>query len=375
MLLSRQRDRTRAFIETALRRWSTAGFDSSMGVFEEALDYDGTTLEGLPRRGRVQARQIYTYALAHRYGFDPAGEYLQIAETASRTGESIYRRADGGWIFSADPQGAVVNDDSFAYEQSFRIMSLAALSRATKDPEYSAQAEESWQWIESVRHQRHGGFDLGSPNDPGKPREQNPHMHLFEACIEAAPIDFDRWVGRADEIFRLAMSRFISPDGALIEFFQDDWSPDPATGADIQPGHHFEWVWLLTQFAKQTGADIPAISTLYGNGVAWGLDGDGLGLDEVRPGGRVLRGTKRLWVQCEVLKGHLARYETTREPLPLLRAQNVLDNMFDLYLIERNGVWRDQLDEHNVDISTRAPASSFYHVIVALNEFLRVSAV
>ena len=375
MDLIKHRKRVRAYVETTLALWSSAGYDSRKSVFIEALDFDGAPLADLPRRGRVQARQVYVYALAHLFGYDPSGQYLSLAEKTSNSVESIYRHASGGWVFSADPHGNVLREDSYAYEQSFRIMSLAALSKATKNSVYASQAEDSWQWIESLRHDAHGGFELGFPRpDADIPREQNPHMHLFEACLEAAPLDSERWCARADEIYQLAVSRFISPEGALVEFFQDDWTPDPVTGADIQPGHHFEWVWLLTQYSKRSKAIIPAITTLYDNGIAWGLDADGLGVDEVRPGGEILRGTKRLWVQCEVLKGHLARYETTREEVYLSRAFQVLDGMFAHYLFEQSGAWYDQIDANNANISPNAPASSLYHVLVALNEFLRVTA-
>jgi mannose-6-phosphate isomerase len=375
MDIAHRRARVRAFIDTSLRLWSSAGYDPDRRTFIEALDFEGAPLANLQRRGRVQARQIYVYALAHRFGFDPNGTYLRIAEEASESAEAIYRHESGGWVFSADPTGKVLRADCYAYEQSFRIMSLAALGRATGKPQYVEQLDRAWQWIESLRHPSQAGFVLGRPiSTPLVPREQNPHMHLFEACQEAAPIDPAKWTPRAAELFRLAIDRFISPEGALVEFFGEDWTPDAKLGADIQPGHHCEWTWLLTQYAKLSGDTSPKAETLYDNAMAWGLDANGLGLDEVRSGGGVLRGTKRLWVQCEVLKAHLARFETLRDELYLVRAGQVVDGMFEHYLMEKVGTWYDQVDESNANMYPNATASSLYHVLIALNEFLRVTA-
>src|SRR5215510_16123576 len=82
-------------IEYTLPLWSGAGWDSVRGGFVERLNFDGEPDLEAPRRTRVQARQIYSYATAARLKwFDQDGtialdglEYL-LAKA---------RRPDGGY--------------------------------------------------------------------------------------------------------------------------------------------------------------------------------------------------------------------------------------------------------------------------------------
>ncbi len=373
--LDSRRERVSHFLATALRIWSSAGYDAAQGTFLEALDFDGNPLLQLNRRGRVQTRQIYVYALAHVDGYDDeSGSYLQLAQSSMPRAEAIY--GCGGWYFKADPEGNVIDENQLTYDQAFLILSLAGLYAATQEQDYVEKAEAAYRWLDTVRHPEQAGFHLGVPHDPLKPREQNPHMHLFEACIEAGLIG-EQWRARADEVYNLAAEHFVLPNGALIEFFTQDWQLDPKTGSNIQPGHNFEWVWLLRQYKSRFGGDhrtLELIERVYGAGMEWGLDANGLGFDEIRPGGEVLRGTKRLWVECEVLKGHLGLWHLTQDAKYMKRAENVVDQIFAQFLIEEKGVWYDQLDERGSNVSQNAPASTFYHVYVALREFLSATA-
>ena len=372
MTLTQQKDRVRAFIKTALNRWATSGFDDGRGTFVETLDFETIPNLDINRRGRVQARQIYVCTLANLWGFDPDGIYLEIAKRAWERAAKIYLTEEGGWVFSASPSGIVVDNTCYVYERAFTIMALTALYQATGDSEYSAGLDIAWNWLTSKCAAQHGGFNLSVPFDPTAPREQNPHMHLFEACMDARDLSGGVWSKQADELFQLAVDHFITPSGVLLEFFTQDWQPDPKTGANIQPGHLMEWTWLLTQYAKRSGKVIPQIEHLYNSACAWGLDSKGLGYDEMREGGQILRDTKRLWVQCEVIKAHCARYETSRNPTYLARAQEALDTTFELYFLEDTGSWYDQLDSSEKNISQSAPASSLYHVFIALHEFLEI---
>jgi mannose/cellobiose epimerase-like protein (N-acyl-D-glucosamine 2-epimerase family) len=99
-----------------------------------------------------------------------------------------------------------------------------------------------------------GGFNESTPTDP--PLHSNPHMHLFEACLAWNAIDSDpKWRALADEIAGLALSKFISAEtGALREFFDDQWNPAPGVAGRIwEPGHQYEWAWLLLRWGKLAG--------------------------------------------------------------------------------------------------------------------------
>ena len=49
--------------------------------------------------------------------------------------------------------------------------------------------------------------------------------------------------GRIVELFFSVL--FDECNGCVGEFFDDDWGADAAQGQNVEPGHSFEWVWLL----------------------------------------------------------------------------------------------------------------------------------
>ena len=55
-------------VEQALPLWATAGFDRQTGRFCEALSMDGVPVLNMPTRLIVQARQVFSYALAAKRG-------------------------------------------------------------------------------------------------------------------------------------------------------------------------------------------------------------------------------------------------------------------------------------------------------------------
>src|SRR5262249_61759823 len=101
-------------------------------------------------------------------------------------------------------------------------------------------------------------------------------MHLLEAALAWIAIDDDpAWRGLADRIAALCLQKFIDPaSGALREFFAADWSPAPGMeGRICEPGHHYEWAFLLDRWARLTGLSKPeAVARLIAFADAHGLD-------------------------------------------------------------------------------------------------------
>jgi mannose/cellobiose epimerase-like protein (N-acyl-D-glucosamine 2-epimerase family) len=61
----------------------------------------------------------------------------------------------------------------------------------------------------------------------------------------------------ADEIAELALSKFIDPkSGGLREYYDGDWNAAPGVdGRIVEPGHQFEWAWLLLRWGQLAGRD------------------------------------------------------------------------------------------------------------------------
>ena len=61
------------------------------------------------------------------------------------------------------------------------------------------------------------------------------------------------------EIATLCLDRFIDRDAAALrELFASDWTPvHGRQGKVLEPGHHYEWTFLLDRWAKLTGRKQP----------------------------------------------------------------------------------------------------------------------
>src|SRR5882724_4461323 len=113
--------------DRALPLWSREGWDSSRGGFVERLDPMGTADQLAPRRVRVQARQIYSYALAAQRGWYPQGR-----EIAMKGLEYLLAKAkspDGrpGFVHLLDHDGRVLNPLRDTYDHAFILLALTTV--------------------------------------------------------------------------------------------------------------------------------------------------------------------------------------------------------------------------------------------------------
>jgi mannose-6-phosphate isomerase len=93
--------------------------------------------------------------------------------------------------------------------------------------------------------------------------------------------------------------------------------------------------------------------------------------DEETKDGRILRGTKRLWVQTEWVKAHLSQFEFGNLESAGL-AVDTVKHIFDNYL-NTDGSWCDRLSEQNTRVNAAIPTSTFYHILCMTAELCRVS--
>lgn len=369
--------------EEALPLWSRAGLDREAGGFVEKLTLDGKPILDVPKRTRVQARQIYVYSHAHLLGWESAEDGSAALEAATAGFDFLTRQFwndDGGFIFSVERNGAHADTRIESYEQAFAIFAFAWYFRATGDEAAAEWGERTLAALDDTLGDiEHGGYFENPTRD--LPRRQNPHMHLLEALLawhEATGEDI--WLRRAADIIALFRSRFFDAEtGTLGEFFNADWSrADGTMGNIIEPGHHFEWTWLLYKYAQASGDDVTREAyALYRFAETHGVDrnpgpASDVAFDSVLRHGTSLDENKRLWVQTEAIKAQVARMEFANDDEAALRLEELLERMFELYFAPGNGNWQDHLDVNGKPIAETSPASSFYHVFLALTEVLRV---
>lgn len=352
----------------ALPLWAEAGIDAE-GRFFEKLDFAGRPLSGLPRRTRVQARQVYVFAEAAALGWSEG-------EAVARRGLDAlirdYRRPggeawDGLWVRAVDDAGAVIDPTPDLYDLAFVLFALAAAHRVLQDDRARPLALSTLAAIEArMADPVHGGWQEALP--PVLPRRQNPHMHMLEALLAWRAIApepaFD---AAARKVLDLFAARFFDPSAAVLgEYFTLDWTIAPgAAGQVIEPGHHMEWVWLLDQ-ARRLGLDgheRPA-GALFASALTNGLDAQGMMVREIDRIGAVRDGGRRLWAQTEALRTLALRGEAGR-------AQALLDGVFATHLAtDTPGLWIDSYDAGGRPQDAAVPASTFYHLMTAFSALL-----
>ena len=347
--------------DQALPFWSGTGHDGPGRPFTEHLTSDARPADVPFRRVRVQARQIYVFSHAEVLGWT-AGR--RAADDAYRFLLRHGRTPEGGWARRIGREGGVLDAAADLYDIAFVLFALAWRHRATGEAEPVELARQTLAWLDTLRISGRAGFENVLPREAG-PRQQNPHMHLLEASLalfeasgEAAFRDLAR------ELVDLFKARLFDPaSGTLAEFFADDWQR--RRPAAIEPGHQFEWAWLLVQADRLLGSDVGMEARrLYDFAARHG----GLPvIDTVDEDGAPQSRATRLWPQTEAIKAHLAFGND--------RAAAGLTDMLCARFLEPApaGTWIDHYDSDGRALGDKIPASSLYHLFMAYAELRGVA--
>ena len=349
------------------------------GGFFEALDADGAPVRDQRRTSLVQAR--LTYVFSHAYLLSGDDAFRRAAEHGLAFLLRALRADDGGFFHAATVEGAALDETRDAYDQAFVLFALAWLHRATRDPSTIQLADATWNVMQRhLSDRQYGGFqEQYAPNqlDLKLPRRQNPHMHLLEAALALhAATDEKNWLRRAIALVDLFKMRFVDPaTGALIEFFGPDWSPAPgAEGRLREPGHQFEWVWLLFEYSRVTGdaSIIPYAKRLFAFGSEFGIERQdgvrGAVFDGVDAAGTLVAGTKLLWPQTEYIKACVTRAEWLNDGKARAAISTHLALIARHFMRVDGANWHNQLARDGTPLAPVTPARVLYHLFLAIAE-------
>jgi mannose-6-phosphate isomerase len=373
--LLRAADRCVAWsLDRAAPLWAENGFDHRLGRFAERLADPDAAATRDPTRTIVQARQIYSFCVLGRMGW--SGPWRSIVEGGLAYLRTACQGADGAYVYSTAPNGAIADSRLDLYTHAFVIFALAHVARDC--PEKATACEAEALRVLTLLRQRlsapAGGFRDARD---GAFLQTNPHMHLFEAGLAWSGVSGrTEWRSLVSEIGALALDKFIvRPDGALREFFNQDWSPaDGDSGLAVEPGHQFEWAWLLTRWgdAFREPEAYAAAGALAEFAEARGVDRKRrTAVQIVRADGAPIDYSSRLWPQTERLKAQLILanrahgLEQVKREAAALESVNALFGYFDA---ATPGLWRDRLSPEGAYREEAAPASSFYHILCAFEE-------
>ena len=328
----------------------------------------------VPVRLLVQCRQVYSYALAARRGWHGPAHELAVEAFASMIRD--YHRRDGraGWVFSIHRNGAVADARRDVYSHAFILLAVGSYVQATGDRSALSVADDTLAFLDAELPAPHGGYLEGSPAGD-TPRRQNPHMHLFEGLLTLwSSTRESRYLTRARAMFELFATRFFLPEpGVLCEYFDDELKPLPGErGRIVEPGHHYEWIWLLRWYERESGRSVQRyVDGLYRHADRYGYDNAGMIVDEALIDGTHRLRSRRTWPVTEALKANIVEAAAGRERASerVLALANILLGQF--LTKAPAGGWIDRLDEHGRPATDVMPASTLYHVMCAIDELDR----
>lgn len=341
-----------------------------------------------PRTTLAQARCAFT--LAHLHLATGHSGLRDGAIHAWRFLDTHLRDTDGGYRAAVAADGTGLDDEVSAtrrsYDQSFVVLALVTLARAVPGLVPTDRLSSLWAFIETLTEPSTGALwedDAMARTGAGcgARRGQNPQMHMLEAVLQAFEMTGDPvWLERADRYVTLAQSHLVDPaTGAMREWVDADLGPLAGPdGSRREPGHQFEWAWLLHRYADLGGSldARPMAQAMLGFVEAHGLRGDGpmagVPFDALDATGHVQEGTHLLWPITEAGKYYAARHLANGDTRAATKARALERIMFDRYFAAGpTPRWHNQLDGTGHPLQPIALSRLVYHVALFVTEGAR----
>jgi mannose/cellobiose epimerase-like protein (N-acyl-D-glucosamine 2-epimerase family) len=340
---------------------------SESGAFVEEFDLTGRPLPDEGVHARVQARQIYVFA--HAALLLGEQSYAEIAHAGfERMACTLWDKQNGGWIHAAAASGDVLEPRCDAYDQAFPLLALAFLRRlgVTEADSWIGRSLEALD--RRLADYRHGGYfeeDSGG-RAAHLLRRQNPHMHLLEAFLA---LEQAGWPGDARERATRIVALFAAladRDGAIGEYFGQDWSPPPRDKDVREPGHQFEWAWLLDVFGKGRGESAALAARLGSFGWQHGVERNPAHphalFEAIAPDGGIVVESKLLWPQTEAIR-YYARRARLGDNEARARANRLAETLLGSFATADGPLWYNQLDRSGKPLVRSVPSRVLYHIV------------
>lgn len=358
--------------EQLLKNWALHGINKEYGYSYESMTHEWVGNPVGRLRLLTQCRQLYTFS--HADQIQNSDEWHALLRPLFDFITTNYFFEDR-WFFSLNDDLTIKDTQSDAYTLAFVLLAFSHYYRATKDDRALHYMKKTHLFLLDKMQAKTGGFYESYPIDTHQTRRQNPHMHLLEGYIAAFETTQDEDYKKIiASLLSLSLEHFYDKKTkTLREFFTQDWHLDPATGHQIEPGHHFEWVWLLYQANKiLPNPDYTDLAQqLWRTAVRYGFSENGgiynqIDGDTYQP----IDKEKRIWPITEYLKAITVMPIGKEEKID--RLEKALRFMQKHYLLD-DGCWNEYLNEDNSAKNYPLPGTSSYHIFLGLTEVLRWS--
>lgn len=341
------------FLDVIVPLWQGPGWNADMALPYEALDAEHRPLPPQRYRAMACARQLYLFSSLIGEPAVPSAQ--DRAAALFRSLQHFHDAEHGGWFYSIDAHGAPLDQRKDLYTHAFIIFACAHYWAKVREPLVESALNAALEVVAERFATDDGLYEASLDRDWSSLKSgplQNPLMHLAEAFLATLAVREDPAVQTVLGTLCDAMQRrFIDRQrGVMME------KPLGAVDNWFEPGHQFEWFFLLESspllkgtllhtslerafiYAEQVGVD-PQTGTVSGM-----LDINGTVRD----------GTQRIWAQAEYLRALTLR---PGSQALLNRQLNALQQRF-----LHAGGWYECLDAAGTISRRDMPSTTPYHL-------------
>ena len=346
------------FDQRILPLWETPGWNADMALPFEALDPQHQPLPVQRYRAMACARQLYLFSSR----IDQPGASERAAALFRSLQRHFHDAEHGGWFYSIDADGKPLDRRKDLYTHAFIVFACAHYWGKVRDSLVESTLDAALAVVVERFANEDGLYEasLGEDwSDIGSGPLQNPLMHLAEAFLATLAVRDDTAVQNALLALTDAMqAQFIDPEhGVMLE------KPRGSVDNWFEPGHQFEWFFLLdTSPLLRGGALHASLERAFGFAESTGVK-DGAVLAMLSPQGEVRDGTQRIWAQAEYLRALTLRADAV-EKVP---AQ--LQSLRQRFL--HDGGWYECRDAGGVVSRHDMPSTTPYHLATCLEGLQR----
>lgn len=342
------------FRDRVVPLWLGPGWNAELALPYEALDAQPQPLPPQRYRAMACARQLYVFASLIG---EPQAEFA--AERAAALFRSLQRHfhdaEHGGWFYSVDPAGKPLDKRKDLYTHAFIIFACAHYWAKVREPLVESVLNAALEVVAERFATGDGLYEAVLERNWSSLKAgplQNPLMHLAEGFLATLQVRDDARVQAALVALAAAMQQqFIDRQhGVMME------KPLGAVDNWFEPGHQFEWFFLLESSDLLRGTPLHAsLDRAFAYAEHTGVDNlTGAVSGTLALDGTVRDATQRIWAQAEYLRA------LTLRPGSAAVLQRQLQALQQRFLHDKG--WNECLDAHG-EVSRRdMPSTTPYHL-------------
>ena len=349
--------------EKTLPYWYDTTLDKTNGGYVLADDVQGPRV-ATEKQLVTQSRLIWTFSRVHLKGYSAeTRNYLKAAEHGYRfLLDHFFDKKNGGYYWTTDLSGKVLNDRKILYGESFVIYALVEYYRASNDKEALRRAIDLYHDVQQHAHDpKNGGWfehftrdwtpimkpDPEAIVEVAGYKSANTHLHLMEALTELYEVTLDDETKRSlEESLRLNATYFYPREPGKSCFHrQPDWKEvtDPKS-AGLSYGHNVEFAWLMIRAQKVQGTPL-AWDHFYAHlnhAMKYGYDHEHGGLYSRGSDDQPATDTDKVWwVQAEMLAALTDALQQKPNAEYEVAVKKLLDFVTNFMTDPSDGVWLD----------------------------------